>query len=787
MFFISYCNDELIKIGMKKDILEIILDKHNSKWEEVFSHILEILHNAYDDFEEEGIFNKSSSWGEWFSFEIVKRKKKIHYFLLCPKQYTKFISNQIFAQYPNVEITPAKNYLKKIADQNILVWVVTQENSKNSLNTTLWKIDFHSSLTSALSKSDTQSYNSFQVIFSPTRNSDNSSKKQWSALWIMKNVIILPCIFTINIYNFLAGKKIIQTKKKTPTNSDPDELKTKETKKFQVNMNLIYSWDDMVEWKMLIKEIASTFPESAWMKLKGITQNQKKIESIKNRSLAHNHSYYLSSKELSQFIYLPVSSSHNSQMNVVESRSLAPPSNLPLVPDSVRTTGLLSLQDELTPLWATNFRWEHTEFAIELEDRKRHMYIIGKTGMWKSTLLENMIIDDMRKGRGLAVIDPHGDLAEAVIGFIPKSRTNQTIIFDPSDRESPIAFNMLEWVSVEQRPLVASGLVWIFKKIFGSSWWPRLEHILRNTILALIEYPDTTLISIPLMLTNEVYRSKVVKKITDPVVKNFWTQEYAKMNPSQKSEAAWPILNKVGQFLSSTILRNILGQSKNTFNIRWAMDNKKIIIINLSKWKIWEDASALLGAMMVTKFQMDAMSRADIPEGKRTDFYLYVDEFQNFATDSFATILSEARKYKLNLVMANQYIDQMNREIRDAIFGNVWSLISFQVWHRDAKVLMWIYGWNITEDDLMNIKKYNIYAKILVDWMPTNVFSATTFAPNKKNEQVFASRYEKILQVSREKYSKPRKKVEKTINSMLQKIHADDQEWQERKKGNKKR
>ena len=314
-------------------------------------------------------------------------------------------------------------------------------------------------------------------------------------------------------------------------------------------------------------------------------------------------------------------------------------------------------------------------FGIWPNDRRRHMYILWKTGMWKSTLLENMIIDDIRKWRWVAVIDPHGDLAEAVIWFIPKSRTNQTIIFDPSDTSWPIAFNMLEDISPEHRPLVASGLVWIFKKIFWDSWGPRLEHILRNTILALLEYPNSTLISIPLMLTSEVFRNKVVEKIKDPVVKKFWTWEFAKMAPNQRSEAVWPILNKVWQFLSSSILRNVLWQPKNSFSLRWAMDNQKIVIVNLSKWKIGEDASALLWAMLVTKFQMEAMSRADIAESKRVDFYLYVDEFQNFATDSFATILSEARKYKLNLVMANQYIDQMQESVRWAVFWNVWSIV----------------------------------------------------------------------------------------------------------------
>ena len=487
----------------------------------------------------------------------------------------------------------------------------------------------------------------------------------------------------------------------------------------------------------------------------------------------------LTTNELSWLVHLPTSYVKTPQINWVSARAFEPPSNLPIVDPDL--TDDINPETELTPIWKTNFRWTNMSYWIWPNDRRRHLYILWKTWMWKSTLLENMIIDDIRKWRWVAVIDPHGDLAEAVIWFIPKSRTNQTIVFDPSDTDWPIAFNMLEDVKPEHRPLVASWLVWIFKKIFWDSWGPRLEHILRNTILALVEYPNTTLISIPLMLTSEVFRNKVVNKISDPVVKKFWTNEFAKMAPNQKVEAVWPILNKVWQFLSSTILRNVLWQAKNSFSVRWAMDNKKIVIVNLSKGKIWEDASALLWAMLVTKFQMDAMSRADIPESKRVDFYLYVDEFQNFATDSFATILSEARKYKLNLVMANQYIDQMQESVRWAVFGNVWSIISFQVWYHDSSILKEVLSWEVMEEDLMNLKKYNIYIKQLIDWMPSNVFSSSTFAPNKKQEEVFTKRYEKILQVSREKYSKSKKSVEDRIYKSINDIDKQEKEWEKKK------
>jgi hypothetical protein len=323
---------------------------------------------------------------------------------------------------------------------------------------------------------------------------------------------------------------------------------------------------------------------------------------------------------------------------------------------------------------------------------------------------------------------------------------------------------MLEQVTEELRPIVASGLVGVFKKIFGESWGPRLEYILRNTILTLLEVPETTIMSIPLMLTMKSYRQKITAKVKDPILKKFWETEFEAMGTSGQTEASGPILNKVGQFLSSPLVRNIVGQPKNPFSLRWAMDNKKIVIVNLSKGKIGEDSSALLGALMITKFQIDAMSRADIPEKDRIDFYLYVDEFQNFATDSFATILSEARKYKLNLVMANQYIEQMSETVRGAVFGNVGTVLSFQVGSTDARVLAEAMDEEtVLPLDLMNLRKYDIYTKLLIDGMPSAVFSATTFAPIQMRIEIPEQKRDIIAKVSREKYAKPVDIVEKKI------------------------
>ena len=798
---------------MELKVFEILVDKNNLKGPWVFEHILIILHRVFEDFSKTTLLKQSDKQVA-FSFEITKVANRIRFFIVSPKKYANFLSNQIYAHYSNVEIVEVWDYLKSIPNSKIQIWKIwlkkhsyfpiksfteLQEEASKDM------VDPFSSITSSLSKTGKYTLNTFQVNFTPVR--DNVWKKDSDKIIkiitskspdFIKKLLLSKyfIVFKILVFPFILFWKLISifTKKdeeesnSSEENDDSEEWVNKFLKNklslsgYKTSINIIHAWEELVEWRSTIREIYSTLWVFSYFWLNSFSLNQivtsdEEISNVKNRIVSWND--VLSTNELSGLVHLPTSYVKTPQINWVSSRAFEPPSNLPIIDPDLSDE--VVPENDLTPIWKTNFRWTNMSFGIGPNDRRRHMYILWKTGMWKSTLLENMIIDDIRKWRWVAVIDPHGDLAEAVIGFIPKSRTNQTIIFDPSDTSWPIAFNMLEDISPEHRPLVASGLVWIFKKIFWDSWWPRLEHILRNTILALLEYPNSTLISIPLMLTSEVFRNKVVEKIKDPVVKKFWTWEFAKMAPNQRSEAVWPILNKVWQFLSSSILRNVLWQPKNSFSLRWAMDNQKIVIVNLSKWKIGEDASALLWAMLVTKFQMEAMSRADIAESKRVDFYLYVDEFQNFATDSFATILSEARKYKLNLVMANQYIDQMQESVRWAVFWNVWSIVSFQVGYHDANILKEVLTWEILEDDLMNLKKYNIYTKQLIDGMPSPVFSASTFAPNIKQEEVFAKRYEKILTVSREKYSKPRVQVEERIYKTIDDIDKQEQLWEKKK------
>lgn len=409
----------------------------------------------------------------------------------------------------------------------------------------------------------------------------------------------------------------------------------------------------------------------------------------------------------------------------------------------------------------TTFRNEFKKFGIKTDDRRRHMYLIGKTGMGKSTILENMIVDDIRSGHGVAVVDPHGDLAEKIIEFVPAERLKDVIYFNPSDINYPIAFNVVEQVEPHLRHLVASGLIGVFQKLWADSWGPRLEYILRNAILAILDFPGSTLLGVVRMLSDKNYRKHVVANIKDPVVKAFWEKEFSGYADKFASEAVSPIQNKVGQFLSNSLMRNIVGQVKSSIDIRKVMDEGKILIMNLSKGRIGEDNSALLGAMMITKIQLAAMSRVDVPEKERRDFYLYIDEFQNFSTDSFANILSEARKYRLNLILAHQYIEQLSEKVKPAVFGNVGTMIVFRVGAADAEELVKEFTPTFTEEDLVNLPKYEMYLKLMIDGVASSPFSAAGLPPLREEEKT--GLVEEVIGYTRQHYASDRQAVEEKI------------------------
>lgn len=411
----------------------------------------------------------------------------------------------------------------------------------------------------------------------------------------------------------------------------------------------------------------------------------------------------------------------------------------------------------------TDSRNKRVPFGIKDADRSRHTYLIGKTGMGKSTVLENMTIQDIENGNGLAFLDPHGKTADLFLEYVPEHRIKDVIYFAPFDTDFPISFNVMEDVGADKRHLVVNGLMSAFKKIWVDAWSARMEYILNNTLLALLEYPGSTLIGVNRMFADKEYRKEVVSKVTDTSVKAFWNDEFAKYNDKYAQEATAAIQNKIGQFISNPMVRNIIGQTDSTFDFRKAMDEKKIVIINLSKGRMGEANANLLGSMIITKIYLAAMSRADMSEKELEllpNFYLYVDEFQNFANESFADILSEARKYRLNLTVAHQYIEQMSDEVRAAVFGNVGTMITFRVGAYDAEVLEKEFAPEFTMEDLVNLGRFQVYLKLMIDGVSSAPFSASTLPQIKKPTMSYVK---DIVDFSRAHYARPRSVVENDI------------------------
>jgi hypothetical protein len=544
--------------------------------------------------------------------------------------------------------------------------------------------------------------------------------------------------------------------------------------------------------KEKLQEILSSFKQFALPGSNHVVVEHQEVSSTPPDGL-RGRTFLLSNEELATLWHLPTVLVKTPKIDWVTFRKLEPPTNLPLAGEADST-------EPLTILGESVFRGRRRSFGIEQDDRRRHLYIIGKTGMGKSTLLLNMLSSDIEADRGVAIIDPHGDLAMNVLSLVPRSRTNDVVLFDPADAEFPLSFNMLECRIPAQRPLIASGLMAVFTKLWPDVWSGRMEHILRNTLLALLESPGSSSLGILRMYADDDFRAKVVSHLHDPMVRSFWEDEYASWSPQYRTEAVAAIQNKVGQILSIPLIRNIVGQVRSSLDLRHTMDTGKILIANLSKGRLGEDTANFLGSILVTKFQIDAMSRAEVPEAERRDFYLYVDEFQNFATASFATILSEARKYRLNLTLANQYIGQLtpdrtNTLLHDAVFGNVGTLVSFQVGSEDAEEIAKQFGDEMLLEDLLGLPKYHAYIRLMIEGLTSSPFSLSTLPPPAPLQD--HRRLEMIRRLSRERYTKKRSVIEGKLQrwaastkTARQKQKSDlkmkEKEEEERKKARKR-
>lgn len=409
-------------------------------------------------------------------------------------------------------------------------------------------------------------------------------------------------------------------------------------------------------------------------------------------------------------------------------------------------------ENNLTPIGITNYRNTNKKFGILDKDRFGHIYVVGKTGVGKSTLLKSMALSDIKRGNGLCIIDPHGDIATDILDYIPEDRIEDVVYFNPKDLANPIPFNPLKGIHPNYHHLVASGIISAFKKVWSDSWGPRMEYILRFSLLTLLHYPDATLLDIQPLLTDTGFRTQVLAYVLEEHIQRFWSAEFEKYNRTFQTEAISPILNKIGVFAASLPLRNTIGQKCRGFRLQEVMDGKKILIANLSKGELGEDTSTLLGCILITSIQLAALHRARQDISQRVPFYLYIDEMHSFVTLSFADILAEARKYGLSLFLAHQYIDQLDERIRTAIFGNVGTLIAFRVGATDAQYLEQEFEPVFDKEDLINLPKYGMYIKLMIDGATSRPFSALTIANNTLPE----SSRNSVLEASKRKYGKSR-------------------------------
>jgi len=669
------------------------------------------------------------------SLEIVLLDGRVHFYLVIPKDYLEFFRSQILAQYSTAIVRQVDDYMPILIDSPNINYMQlgTARSSNYPIKTAkdFTDTDPLNSVLSPLSRSNsTKDLFVYQILIT------NASKNwQSSMLSHIQNGIIVD-------------------KEKGSRSAHPDKAIFETKIQFpglETQINLI-SNNSALTTSISSSFGAYTSPRGNVIKSStpGFFSKNKLTSSMLQRqfttSLKHQ---VLNTEELSALWHFP--SILTKLPNIAWGKKLYsdPPENLP-ISDNLSPEE----KEKITFFAKTEFRNKETIFGIrEGEDRRRHCYIIGKSGTGKTTLISNMAIDDIRKGRGVAVIDPHGDLCKTILDYIPSSRVNDCCFFNPADPDYVYPLNVLESRSESQKELVASGVISIFKKLYGSvSWGPRLEHILRNTLLTLVNTPESNLSHVIEILTNKNFRNGVVSQLPNQTLKNFWLNEFDKMDPKFQNEAIAPILNKVGQFISSTNIRNTIAHAKSKVNIQEIMDEKKILIADLSSGKLGEDNSTLLGAMLITQIQLSAMNRVFQTADQRSDFYLYVDEFQNFATEAFIKILSEARKFKLNLIVANQYMAQLDKTIQDAILGNVGSLMSFVVGNSDAYILSKEFGLQFPPEDLVKIGRYQIICKLSIDSETTRPFYAQTLPPpDCMNQQ-----RDKIVQVSQERWGKPK-------------------------------
>jgi hypothetical protein len=755
-------------------LLQIIVPKNNEKKELSAEQMFAALHGILRPATE---LMKKGSMQEHISFEIASETNLINFYVWVPTYLKDYVESQIYAQYPTVQIVELdQDYSKKDlagSDKAFGINIGLTKDDIFPIKTFVnFEVDPLAGITTVLAKLEKHEKIWIQFLIRPVDDSwhkkslnyieDVKAGKATGATKPMGHRLIgASAKFTKDLVsaavtgpNEASTGKVELSTGQTTVNAAIEEKAQKIA--FEVNIRALYIGDNEPSANQRLQALVGGFKQFNTTNLNGfsatkIIQNPDMLIDYQAR-LFGNKGYILNTEEIASLYHLPHTNVETPNIAWVNTKVGEPPTNLPTLDNTSK--------EGISLFGITTFRQGNVKFGIKREDRKRHLYVVGKSGVGKSFSIQLLALSDIYHDNGFAIVDPHGDLAQDVMKYIPENRVEDVVYFNPADIEYPISFNPMENTDPNLRNNIASEIVGVLKKMFSDSWGPRLEHILRFTLLALLETPDATLLGITRMLTDKEYRKKIVSNVTDPVVRSFWVNEFASWNDKFANEAVAPVLNKVGAFTANPLVRNVLGQTKSSFDIREVMDKGKILIVDLSRGRLGEDNAGILGALIITKIQLAAMSRANVALDKRRGFYLYVDEFQNFATESFSVILSEARKYGLYLTVANQYVAQMSDEVKDAVFGNVGSMICFRVGADDATYLAKYFEPVFEATDLVNLNIQNIYITMSIDGETSPPFSAKTLRMPEPEKDLT----KQIVEHSRKHYSSTKEQVEQAIH-----------------------
>ena len=753
------------------------IPKDNDKKELAAEQLFASLHGILRDKSE---LKNSGGVQEHLSFEIASTGNQIRFFVWVPKILQSFVEGQIYSQYPSVQIYRMKEDYVDHRDNYPVAYtseVTLIDNEALPIKTfESFEVDPLAGITGTLAKLNPNGGEELwiQILTRPIADDWHTKSDRWIKSvkdgkggfdffhidwrWFLE---VLAALWRPPEGGTEQPVKVELSERDKTRVAKAEEKATKLG--YQVKIRLAYVGSNEMNAKLNMQALVGTFKQFNstnlnGFKMTGATFDRNALDAYKTRQFT-DEGFILNISELASVYHLPHTNVETPNIVWASSKTAEPPAKLPML------TGDPTFDENISAFGLTDFRGIKHQFGMYRRDRSRHVYIIGQTGSGKSGLLTLFALSDIYHNQGYCIIDPHGDLATDNLKFIPESRIKDVVYFNPADTQYPMAFNPLEVYDPARKPNISSEVIGVLKRMFGESWGPRLEHILRYTLLALLDRPQTTMLDISRMLTDKDFRKETLEYCQDVTVLQFWKQEFGSWGDKQVTESVAPILNKVGAFTANPIIRNIIGQPKSSFDIRKIMDEGKILVVNLSKGLIGEDNAAILGAFLVTKVQLAAMSRSDIENvDDRRPFYLYVDEFQNFATDSFAVILSEARKYGLNLTVANQYTSQMTEAVRDAVFGNVGTTISFRVSADDAPILSKQFEPVFEAQDLLNLNNRHFVVSMIINGEKTPAFSATTLSIPKPPNDLMP----RIVKYSRMTYARTRDEVEAEIRANIE-------------------